>query len=158
MRRNGGWTIELSTSIDGVDKIELTPVSLDHTIRWARKEIPSVLALIAELSGVREATLKKLTGNDTDRIFLAFSCLASGTIKEDFSKGSRPLATPPELMAPEDQYAELDQNDEVDPRFPKVNEPIQRFVEPQTAPAPASEPEPQDIDMIGAPQAMKKVG
>lgn len=155
MKRNGGWTIELANPIGGLSVVELQPLQLDHTIRWARHDIPSVLALIAELSGVKEKQLKQLTGGDIDRIFIAFSFIASGTIKSDFDQGKRPLSTPLDLMSEEDRYAELDENDPIDPRFPKVDEPVKRF---KDAPP---EPQPPAADggmNINPPEVLKKVG
>lgn len=160
MKRNGGWTVELSTPIDKLDKIDLAPVKLDHTIRWARGDIPSVLALISELSGVSESSLKQLSGQDTDRLFVAFSFIATGSIKDDFQKGARPLATPPELMSDEERYRAADeQNDEIDPRFPKVNEPVQRFrKEPEMTAEASPQPQPDAGLSIDAPPIMQKVG
>lgn len=157
IKRNGGWTIELSTPIDKIEQIDLAPVTLDHTIRWARGEIPSVLALITELTGVTEKQLKQLSGVDTDRLFIAFSFIASGAIKKDFENGTRPLATPLELMSDEERYAELDQNDPHDPRFPKIDEPVRRFDTPPEDHL--EEPEHADAGMnVAAPDVMKKVG
>lgn len=153
IKRNGGWTIELSTFIGKVDKLDIQPCSLDHTIRWARKEIPSVLALLAELTGVKESELKKLTGQDSDRVFIAFSFIVPQQIKKDFEEGTRPLATPVEAMTGEQRYEEIDsQVDEQDPRFPKVQGEVQRF----------KQPEPEIVETggvdIAAPDIMQKVG
>lgn len=160
MKRNGGWTIELSNSIGNVKELNIQPVSLDHTVRWARYEIPSVLALIYELTGVKESILKQLTGNDSDRMFIAISFILPPTIKKDFEEGKRPLATPPEFMNDEQKYEALDsQVDEFDPRFPKIEGPVKRFKTQGEADIVQNE----EIDMagsidIGAPNVMKKVG
>jgi hypothetical protein len=152
IKKNGGWTVELSDPIGKVDKLNLQPCSLDHTIRWARGEIPSVLALLAEMTGVKESELKKLTGQDSDRVFVAFSFIVPQQIKQDFEKGNRPLATPVELMTGEQRYEEIDsQVDEQDPRFPKVQGEVQRFKQPEEA------AETGGVD-ISAPDVMKKVG
>ena len=155
IKRDGGWTIELSNPIGNIDKIDIRPASLDHTIRWARKEIPSVLALLAELTDTKERDLKKLTGQDSERMFIAFSFIVSQQIKRDFDEGTRPLATPIESMTDAQKYEELDsQVDEIDPRYPKVNGPIQRF--PQSVENETIENVAGGID-IAAPDIMKKV-
>lgn len=155
LKRNGGWTIELETPIGSMTEINIPPVSLDHTIRWSRHEIPSVLALLSELTGIKETALRQLTGNDSDRVFIAFSFMAPATIKKDFEQGTRPLATPPEAFTEEQLYEQLaDNNDPVDPRFPKVNEPVQRYKEPVK-----SQPTDDDSGMsFDAPDILKKVG
>jgi hypothetical protein len=153
MKRNGGWTVELATSIEGVEMLEIQPVSLDHTIRWARKEIPSVLALLAELTGVKESILRKLSGNDSDRMFVAFSFVVPQTIKKDFEQGTRPLATPPELMTDAQRYEEVDKTDPIDPRFPKVDGPVKRF----KAGEDHAEKDEGGID-VGGTEVMRKVG
>lgn len=160
IKANGGWTIELSSPVDGIKEIDLSPLKLDHTIRWAQGHIPSVLALISELSGVKEKTLKQLSGVDTDRLFLAFSCIASGVIKKDFEEGTRPLATAFEQMSDDARYDELDENDPDDPRFPKINEPVRRFeTPPETADETDIEEQVPDGGMnVSAPNVMKKVG
>jgi hypothetical protein len=163
LKRNGGWTIELSSPVGTVTELDIQPCSLDHTIRWARGDIPSVLALLAELTGVKESILKKLTGQDSDRVFIAFSFIVSGQIKKDFEQGTRPLATPPELMTGAQKYEEIDsQVDEVDPRFPKVDGPVQRFSQPpQVVETGRLENESENfggsID-VSAPDVMKRAG
>lgn len=154
MKRSGGWTVELQTPIDGIDVLEIQPVSLDHTIRWARGEIPSVLALLAELTGLKESTLKKLGGTDSDRMFVAFSFVVPQTIKKDFDQGNRPLATPRELMTDDQKYEELaSQTDPVDPRFPKVDGPVKRF-KPEDGLPPIDE----GLVGVGGTEVMRKVG
>jgi hypothetical protein len=152
IRKSGGWCIELGTPIGSIDRLDIQPVSLDHTIRWARHEIPSVLALLAELTGVKEGELKKLTGQDSDRVFVAFSFIVPQQIKRDFDEGKRPLATTPEDMTDEQRYEAIDsQVDEIDPRFPKVDGPVKRFKQPEDV------AETGGIDISGS-DVMKKVG
>jgi hypothetical protein len=160
IKRNGGWTVELSDPIGKVDQLDIKPTSLDHTIRWARREIPSVLALLAELTGVKESELKKLTGQDSDRVFIAFSFIVPQQIKKDFEEGTRPLATPVEEMTGAQQYEQIDsQVDELDPRFPKVDGDVQRF---KQSPQEVETVENESVDTgdinIAAPSVMKKVG
>jgi hypothetical protein len=156
MRRDGGWTLELINKVASIDELVFKPVSLDHTIRWTRYEIPSVLALISELTGVKEYVLKQLTGQDSDRMFVAFSFIAPSHIKEDFEKGNRPLATPKEVMTDAQKYEEVDsQVDEVDPRFPKVDGPVKRFHQQATDDQPFNDE--VGVDLSG-PNVMKKVG
>jgi hypothetical protein len=157
IKKDGGWTVDLSNPIGKIDKLDIQPVSLDHTIRWARREIPSVLALLAELTGVKESLLKKLTGQDADRIFIAFSFIVPQQIKKDFEEGARPLATPVEAMTGAQQYEEIDsQVDEQDPRFPKVDGEVQRFRQtPEELVETTTDTGSVDIS---APDVMKKVG
>jgi hypothetical protein len=157
IKRDGGWTIELSNPIGPLTVLDIQPVSLDHTIRWARKEIPSVLALLTELTGVKESELKKLTGQDSDRVFVAFSFIVPQQIKRDFDEGTRPLATPFEDMNDAQRYEELDsQVDEQDARFPKVEGEVQRF-KPQQQMLDDTTPDTGGVN-IDAPNVMKKVG
>lgn len=149
MRRDGGWTVELINPIGNLNELVFKPISLDHTIRWTRHQFPSVLALISELTGVKEYELKKLTGVDSERIFIAFSFMAPPHIKTDFEQGTRPLATPEEEMTDAQRYEEVDsQVDELDPRFPKVDGPVKRFK--------PSEDDTGGVD-LSAPNVMKKV-
>jgi hypothetical protein len=152
IKRSGGWTVELSNKIGNIDRLDIQPVSLDHTVRWARNEIPSVLALLSELTGVKEGLLKQLTGQDSDRMFVAFSFIVPQQIKRDFEEGNRPLATPVEMMNAEQRYDDIDsQVDEIDPRFPKVHGEVQRL-------KPMVEAEEGSGIDISAPDIMKKVG
>lgn len=159
MKRSGGWCIELSTPIGSVNELDIKPCSLDHTIRWARMEIPSVLALLAELTGVKESELKKLTGRDSDRVFVAFSFIVPQQIKDDFDAGARPLATPIEAMTDEQRYEELDsQVDDKDPRFPKVDGEVQRYKQEVLVPQSTEEVTDTGGINIDAPPVMQKVG
>ena len=134
--------------------------SLDHTIRWTQGEIPSVLALLAELTGINEKKLKQLSGADTDRVLVAFSILVPIQIKEDFQNGKRPLATPAEVMTEEQRYSEIaDDNDPENPLFPRIDGPMVRYKEKPQAPAPAPPPEPERAGMdVNPPEAMRRVG
>ena len=60
----GAGPVELITPIDGVTELNIHPTSLDHNIRWGDGLIPSVLALLSELTGVKETSLRRLTGAD----------------------------------------------------------------------------------------------
>lgn len=160
MKKNGGWTIELFNPIGSVTELNIQPVCLDHTVRWARMEIPSVLSLVSELTGIKESILTQLTGTDSDRMFIAISFMLPPQIKKDFENGTRPLATPPELMNDAQKYEHIDsQVDEIDPRFPKVDGPVKRFKQQAEVMTPQNE----EMDLagsvdIGAPAVMKKVG
>lgn len=165
IKRNGGWTIELSNPIGIVNELIIQPVTLDHTVRWARSEIPSFLALISELTGIKESLLKQLTGTDSDRMFIAISFILPPQIKKDFEDGTRPLATPVELMTGAQKYEEIDSDvDELDPRFPKVNGPVKRFKQSTEETQVPVSMQAEDMDVagtidIGAPNnVMKKVG
>ena len=104
MKRDGGWTIELATPVDDVAELNLNPITLDHNIRWGDGLIPSVLALLSELTGVKETTLRRLVATNSERALIALSYVVPANIREDFAKNVRPLATPFEEMSPELQY------------------------------------------------------
>lgn len=119
--RDGSWVVELMRPLhyDGreVAEIVLQPIELSHVIRWSRGEIPSTLALAAELSGLPEKLLRQLAGPDVDRFFVALVALMPEAIRNDYAQGTRPLAsddavlpsTSPPLSDPED------------PRYPKLD-------------------------------------
>lgn len=121
IRRNGGMRIELLSAIragdQDIDALEIRPFELDHTIRWGRGEITSTLGLLAELTGVPEAALRRISQADVDRVMLAFCTMMPAKIREDFEAGSRPLATP----GPNDLQTSHD------PRFPQTDEPVVPF-------------------------------
>lgn len=158
MRRDGGWTIELVNPIEGIDKLDIRPPTLKHVVRWGTGEIPSVLALLSELTGVKETQLVDLSGTDSDRVLMALSIMAPPQIKEDFTNQSRPLATPFDALPAEEQYEiQAGENDEQDPRFPKVQGPVKRFKQP-----PPQEAKPPQDDGAGInmapPNVARKVG
>lgn len=171
MKRDGGWTVELITPIDGVTELNIHPTSLDHNIRWGDGLIPSVLALLSELTGVKETSLRRLTGTDSDRVLIAFTYVVPNNIRDDFAKNTRPLATPFEEMTPELQYdVTAGDNDPEDPRFPRMPGKFVRYGEKERPPEPPPPPQPPPPEAetkppedsggmnIAPPEVMRKVG
>jgi hypothetical protein len=123
LRRSGGWAVELAVPIKHagrqIDVIEIRPPDMQHIVRWGRGQIPSSMALLAELSGVPEMALRSITYPDADRVLLALFNVVPQQMKNDFTSGKAPLATPEELM-PEDEPGTraVDQDD---PRFPMAD-------------------------------------
>lgn len=74
--KKGGRSIELFLpfDIDGktVEIIALSPVTLDHTLRWKDGKFKNEIELLAELAGVPEATIRQLRYPDVDRVMVAF--------------------------------------------------------------------------------------
>src|SRR4029077_17426134 len=119
-----------------ITQIEIRPPTADHMIRWAQQKIPSSLALLSELCDVPEKLLRKLPSTDFDRVIMAFVHLMPTIIKQDWEAGNRPLATPEEELPPQEQY--VPPPDQLDPRFPAVDGPVQRL---KRSPPPKPEPE-----------------
>lgn len=163
LKRDGGWTVELMNPVAGVEQLDIRPLNLEHTIRWARAEIPSVLALLEDLTGVKENILIQLNGPDIERVLMAFALMVPSSIKGDFDNGRRPLATPIEAMSDEQReeyvYNKLDQNDPEDPRFPKVDGLVRRYREPQQpVKQPSEQAAEQTADEAAIEEALKPSG
>jgi hypothetical protein len=176
LHADGGWTVELvmpikKSSGDTISAITIRPVELEQTIRWARGEYPSTLALLAEMSKLPESMLRSLKYPDVDRVLLAYSQVIPPTIRKEFEEGVRPIATPDDLLPRGDKQSVG--NTEGDPRFPKVAGPVQRFVDPPTEPPQTAGPPPRragqrpqpqpDVEEQGGiatmmPEAAKRVG
>ena len=129
MRRNGAWIVELITPIKDrtreITSVEINPPDFDTVIRWGRGEIPSTLALLAELSNLPEVLLRSLVYPDVDRIMTALVFVVPQIIKEDLENAAKPLAVPREDEGPVNEAV-----DPIDPRYPKVPGPIQRWPGP----------------------------
>lgn len=124
MKKDGGWTIELFHQLPtGQSSITISPLTLDAVIRWGDQEVPSTLALLSELCGIPEISLRQLRYPDVERVLLAFFSVIPPNIKADFEKGVRPLATAINEL-PADQRAQL--ADPIDPRFPYASGIVQR--------------------------------
>lgn len=152
LRRTGGWCVELMLPLKHgggtIDAIEIRPPDLNTVTRWGRGEIPSSLALLAELCGVPERALRCITYPDADRLILALFNVVPQQIKNDFTNGAYPLATPDELLpAEEPGTRELDPED---PRFPKSDVPV------RPKPRPVEPTGGAGFDLDG-PEAMKAV-
>lgn len=159
MRRDGGWSVELLNPLGEVDKLDIRPPTLRHTVRWGNNEIPSVLALLSELTGVSESVLQDLSGADSDRVLMALSYIVPAGMKQDFSNGTKPLATPVEALTPEQQYEVIaSDNDEVDPRFPKAKGEVKRFKQPpQPTPPQEGDDNAGGVD-LAPPDVARRVG
>ena len=74
--KNGGRRVELfapfKTSGRLIEAIEIAPIKLDHVIRWDERKFPNQIALLAELTGLPEISLRQMTYPDVDRVLTAF--------------------------------------------------------------------------------------
>lgn len=159
LKRDGSWIVELLVPLKHNDKevaeITIQSPGFEHVIRWGRGEIPSTLALLAELCDLPEKLLRTIKYPDVDRVMLAFTAMMPPMIQADFQKGEKPLASEEEEL-PADAPPVVDQ---IDPRFPNVAGPVRRF---QTPPPPIKGAEPQETEGSGIgidpPETMKAVG
>jgi hypothetical protein len=165
MKRDGGWTIALVTPIDGVAELNISPITMDHNIRWGDGLIPSVLALLSELTGVKETSLRRMMASDSERRPIALSYVVPHQHPRGLRKNVRPLATPFEEMSPELQYdVTSGDNDPEDPRFPRMPKDVirygkQRPPEAQTARTATGASRPRTAaPEHRAPEVMRKVG
>ena len=129
-RRAGGWCVELIVPITGeggrqITQIELVPPTMDQMIRWGRKEIPSSLALMAELCNVQERYLRNISSIDNARVWEGWLRVVPPDIRTDFQKGTVLLATPDDQLPPSHRPAPLN------PLFPAPREggPVEQFPE-----------------------------
>jgi hypothetical protein len=167
LRRTGGWCVELmvpiKVGVKEVDQIEIKPPTIAVMTRWQRGDIPSSMALLAELSGVPEMALTNISYPDADRVLLALYSVVPKPMQADFTAGARPLATPEELMPePEAGTRPLAQDD---PRFPQHDGPVVPLGPvPAAPPAPPPEPPPMpgtDVGVgfdMGGRDAYKRAG
>jgi hypothetical protein len=164
LRKTGGWCVELFVPLKWgartIDAIEIRSPTIGILTRWQRGDIPSSMALLAELSDIPESILNTITYPDADRVLLAMYNAVPKPIQSDFSEGARPLATPPEVApvpVPGSRPLAVD-----DPRFPKHDGTLsQPDPEPEPAPAPAPAPASAPHGGIGismdGPPAIRKV-
>lgn len=162
--RDGSWRIELTRPLHvnnkQVDVITIQPADLSHVIRWGSGEIPSTLALAAELTGLPERALQTLAYPDVDRFFLALTSIMPEPIRADFSAGNKPLATNP------DELPQAFVSDPEDPRYPKVSGPVRSAGPDALKPlfgldnTPNPSPPTPPVDDMGEdmPNAMRAVG
>jgi hypothetical protein len=157
LRKTGGWCVELMRQITykgkTIDQIEIRSPDLSQVARWGRGEVPSSMAMLAELSDVPEVALLSLTYPDVDRILLAYFQTIPKSMQDDFSSGRISLVTPPELL-PEDQGRA---DDPIDARFPKSDGPVTRFVQPTTA-SPQPKPDTDGVSVWPRDEIMRAVG
>jgi hypothetical protein len=162
LRKTGGWCVELYVPLKWgartVDTIEIKAPTIGLLTRWQRGDIPSSMALLAELSDIPESILNTITYPDADRVLLAMFNVVPKPIQSDFSNGVRPLSTPPDEApepAPGSRPLAVD-----DPRFPKHEGTLSQ-PEPEPVPAPAPAPAPASTGGIGVsmdgPSVIRKV-
>jgi hypothetical protein len=130
LRKTGGWCVELQQPLKlgpnhEIAQIEIRPSTADHMIRWVQEKIPSTLALLSELCDVPERALRQLPSHDFDRVMLAFHNILPAAIRQDWTDGTRPLATPEEDIPV--QQAMVPGTDQLDPRFPAAEGPVVRM-------------------------------
>lgn len=159
MRRDGSFVVELQRPLKhadhDIDYIVVRAPTFEHTIRWGRKEIPSALALLAELSQLPERLLRQITYPDVDRITFALFNQA-GWAQKDVMEGLRPFASSneqlPAVTTPEQAVV-----DQIDPRFPHVDGPVRRFPTPPPQIVPSQGEQP-DLNLdFGPPETAKAV-
>lgn len=159
LRKSGGWCVELQLPLKTaagkeISQIEIRRPRADNAIRWNERRYASTLALLSELCDVPENLLRELTTEDFDRVMLAFYNVVPKTIQTDFAGGMLPLATPEEESRAAPDWAPPP--DQQDPRFPKVEGPVQRMPQP-ARPAPTPLEEEQGMSLEPAAQ-LKRVG
>jgi hypothetical protein len=161
LRRTGGWCVELVVPIRQgdrtIEQIEIKPPSIKTLTRWQRGQIPSSMALLAELSGISEALLVNITYPDADRVLLALFNIVPQAIKASFTDGDRPLASPEEAApAPEPGQRPLADDD---PRFPAADGPVVPLSPPPPPQMPPQPIPPQDGlgFKMDAPDVMRRV-
>ena len=140
LRRTGGWVIELAYPLKSrggeITQIEIRRPTADAVIRWGKWEIPSTLALLAELCGLPEKVIRQLPNDDFDRVMFALINTVGPIIKGDIEAGNRPLASEEEQLPEAERGVPLP--DPIDPRFPAVDGPVRRI---SKAPQQPSQPE-----------------
>jgi hypothetical protein len=138
LRKTGGWCIELQQPLKrhggDLTVIEIRKPTADIVIRWSSYGIVSVLALLSELCGLPEKTLRQLPSDDFDRVFFALLHTVPAVMKGEIEEGKRALATADEDLPPDQQ---VPPPDPIDPRFPVAAGPVVRLTERKP---PAEEP------------------
>jgi hypothetical protein len=132
MRRDGSFIVELFTPLKyqgrEVDHLVIAAPRYEHTARWNKGDIPSALALLAELTNLPERLLRQAVYPDMDRITVALFAQAKFLQADVVIEGKRPFATPDEELPDLAESGGL--ADQVDSRFPHVDGPIKRFAAP----------------------------
>lgn len=123
-KRTGGRTIELFLPYEHggvkVKEIVISPVRLDHTLRWQTGEYKSVLALLAELSGMTEECLRNLAYPDTDRVMGEFIAMLPPEIKDNIAGMGEVEKSPETTVA----TVEEDGSDIDATKMPTEDEPV----------------------------------
>lgn len=143
-----------------VDAIEIRPPDFDMIIRCKEQLLPSKLAMLAELCNIPEQQLRQLQGADVDRVMIAFMNVLPPTLQADVQNPEFPLSTPNiqttgpiGIVRNEDTFAD----DPIDPRFPKVDGPVNRFPAGDTTPTPTVSGAPTDELQVGPNDDIVKV-
>lgn len=161
MKRSSVWIVELYTPLKhggkDITEVVINPAGFETVIRWGRDEIPSTMALLAEQTGLPERLLRTITYPDVDRLMLAFTAAMPPSIQADFNAGKKQFATDDDEL-PQDEEV----NDQVDPRFPKVDGPVVRMTQPEktaVTPTPAPDLPVRDGSGLSAapPETMRAV-
>lgn len=153
-KRDGSWVVELAIPLHHaghqLDELKIRPLTMGQLVRWNNQEIPSVMALMAELTDLPELLLRQITFPDVDRVMLVFASMMPPVIQQAMSNNSRPIATPDDQLPP-GTTAETRVNDQLDPRFPHVDGPVRRFPAPPVVNLPAGHtaPNPPPADSGG---------
>jgi hypothetical protein len=169
-KRDGSWVVELIVPLhhNGADisQLVIRPATMEHVARWADKDnpIPSIMALMAELTNIPERVLKLIQYPDADRLQNVFAVMLPPLIRDH----------PREMFTPEDQLPPADIDgmampvDQQDPHFPHSPEPVKkRFTEPPKFNIPdrlkpkVDEPKSDTTGMgmdAGIPEGMRPVG
>jgi hypothetical protein len=155
LKRDNSWAIELHTPLQGpqgeIAVLTIKPLSLDQIVRWGREEIPSQLALLAEMTGVQERLLRLLVAPDIDNMLIAFSAILPASVLGSIRDRNTSMATPEEKLVEQEPPGGIP--DQKDPRFPHVAGEVRRFPEPPQfrsqppTPKPAIEQAGVDINM-----------
>jgi hypothetical protein len=94
----GGRVVELLIPFEHLGKtfsaIHIKPILFDHTLRWQSGAFRNSLALLASLTGEREATLRMLRYPDADRVVNAMFEMLPDAIRADVLSGQVPAAPP----------------------------------------------------------------
>ncbi|WP_141688501.1 hypothetical protein [Bradyrhizobium paxllaeri] len=76
-----------------ITSVEIAPVKFDHTLRWNEGKFEGgSTALLAELTGLDQATLREMIEVDAQRVMALFMTLLPASIRADIEKGVVPVA------------------------------------------------------------------
>jgi hypothetical protein len=76
-----------------ITSIEIAPVKFDHTLRWNEGKFEGgSTALLAELTGLDQATLREMVEVDAQRVMALFMTLLPASIRADIERGVVPVA------------------------------------------------------------------
>lgn len=91
----GGRVIELFIPFDAqgakITQITLAPFTFGHTLRWQNGEFATVVALLVEMAGCFEETLRGLRYPDADRVLGVFFEMLPAEIRAQIQEGRIPV-------------------------------------------------------------------